>query len=191
MSETISYILFFIIVVGILMALVAAYRKIICDKKPETHQYLQNCSLEAFGKMKQCKYCKMWIDEEATICPHCRKRQPMSAGKAILWTIFTIILVLIWYGNYSTEYEKNLETNTVTMENFDRIKTGMSYEEVCDIFGKEGTSASAFTVTVGIGDTSIANAIEYKKWSTKYINGSVIVAFDEGKVLTKIANNLE
>ena len=161
------------------------------DKKKSRNIQTINHAVTSYNQNKQCRYCKMWIDSEASVCPHCQKRQPMSSGKFMLWLALILICIFLWYANYSTEYDNNMASNTVTMENFNKIKTGMTYEEVCEIFGKPGTGATGFTVTVGVGDTTVANSIEYKKWSTRYISGSVVVAFSDNKVLTKIANNLE
>lgn len=44
---------------------------------------------------KKCKYCAMMIPKEAKICPHCRKKMPMSAPKIII--ISVIGFLLIWY----------------------------------------------------------------------------------------------
>lgn len=43
---------------------------------------------------KKCKYCAMMIPKEAKICPHCRKKMPISygAGCAII-VVFGFLLV--------------------------------------------------------------------------------------------------
>jgi len=46
---------------------------------------------------KQCKACKMSIDAEAKICPHCRTRQGLGLGKKI----GIVFLVLIAIGAVS------------------------------------------------------------------------------------------
>jgi hypothetical protein len=40
---------------------------------------------------KKCKYCAMMIPKEASICPHCRKKQGTSTGVKILAVIFILM----------------------------------------------------------------------------------------------------
>lgn len=50
--------------------------------------------------MKKCKACQSEIDEKATICPHCRTKQPKKVGKvtAIVATIISAAIVLSIFG---------------------------------------------------------------------------------------------
>lgn len=44
---------------------------------------------------KKCTYCAMMIPKEAKICPHCRKKMPISGGVAFaVILIFTFIIIL-------------------------------------------------------------------------------------------------
>lgn len=53
---------------------------------------------------KKCKYCAMMIPKEATICPHCRRRQGMSGGfkfflgLILFFTVMAIISSLVNSG---------------------------------------------------------------------------------------------
>lgn len=44
---------------------------------------------------KKCKKCMIMIDDQASICPHCRSKQPSAAR-----SIITIILLLIIVGTF-------------------------------------------------------------------------------------------
>ena len=43
--------------------------------------------------LKECPYCKEDIKEDAEICPHCRKRQPMGLNTRL--NFFEVIGILI------------------------------------------------------------------------------------------------
>lgn len=50
---------------------------------------------------KPCKACKMNIDAEATICPHCRTKQ----GMGIVGVVGTIFLILLFMGVISNLFK--------------------------------------------------------------------------------------
>jgi hypothetical protein len=49
---------------------------------------------------KKCKYCAMMIPKEASICPHCRKRQGTSAGVKAL-AVLLILFLFAFIGSLS------------------------------------------------------------------------------------------
>ncbi len=70
---------------------------------------------------------------------------------------------------------------SISLEEFNKIETGMTYEEVCDIVGGEGTLGSS--VDIGMGD-------EYKteiyQWTGDgSIGANANVTFQGGKVVSK------
>ena len=70
---------------------------------------------------------------------------------------------------------------SISLEEFNKIETGMTYNEVCDIVGGEGTLGSS--VDVGVGD-------EYKteiyQWTGDgSIGANANVTFQGGKVVSK------
>ena len=70
---------------------------------------------------------------------------------------------------------------SISLEEFNKIKTGMTYEEVCAIIGGEGTLSSS--VDVGIG-------AEYKteiyQWTGHgSLGANANVTFQGGKVISK------
>lgn len=70
---------------------------------------------------------------------------------------------------------------SISLEEFNKIETGMSYKEICDIVGGEGTLSSS--VDVGIGE-------EYKteiyQWTgSGSIGANANVTLQGGKVISK------
>ncbi len=70
---------------------------------------------------------------------------------------------------------------SISLEEFNKIETGMTYEEVCNIVGGEGTLGSS--VDIGVGE-------EYKseiyQWTGDgSIGANANVTFQGGKVISK------
>lgn len=86
--------------------------------------------------MKKCKYCMSEIDDKAKICPHCGKRQKRSVIKTILSCIFLLFAVLVIIAIATGGSDKD-ETGIMTMDKFNAIQNGMTYEEVVEIVGGE------------------------------------------------------
>lgn len=93
--------------------------------------------------MKKCKYCQTEIDEKAKICPNCKKKQ----HKFPVWLriLIGIIIVIIGIALLSNDIDnndnsdKNDNSNYVTLEKFNQIENGMTYDEVKQIIGSDGT----------------------------------------------------
>ncbi|MEE0947074.1 MAG: hypothetical protein U0M42_09695 [Acutalibacteraceae bacterium] len=76
---------------------------------------------------------------------------------------------------------------SISLEEFNKIETGMTYQQVCDIIGGEGTLGSS--VDVGIGE-------EYKteiyQWTGDgSIGANANVSFQGGKVVSKAQMGLK
>ena len=100
--------------------------------------------------MKKCKYCQSEIDDKAKICPNCRKPQGSSAVRIIVG-VFVGLFIIILLGALSSSVEKTIdEVNGnkcyITLEEFNKIKSGMTYKQVVDIVGCDGTVVSESTV---------------------------------------------
>ena len=59
--------------------------------KEETKEDTEVIKKVVTKNLKQCKYCKKEIDEEATVCPNCRRNQSISNNPVWLIPIFIII----------------------------------------------------------------------------------------------------
>jgi len=107
------------------------------------------------------------------------------------WVIIIIIIAIIATGgkgsntnNQTTETStvktEEKQENKITLEKFNKIETGMSYEQVVEIIGEEGTTLS---------ETNISNNEKYHTviYSWKAENGiaNANVTFQGGKVISK------
>ena len=116
--------------------------------------------------MKKCKYCQSEIDSKAKICPQCRKKQTnpiISALRVFLGIIiiFIGIAVITSAGNDSEKEEKCY----ITLEEFNKIQNGMTYDQVKEIVGCDGTvnsesevMGSKMTIYSWYGKDGISNA---------------------------------
>ena len=113
--------------------------------------------------MKKCKYCQQEIDAKAKICPHCKKKQSNPIIRAVC-IFFGVILICggISTAFGGTETDTNTNTNStnsnnesvmketdecyMTIEKFNQINTGMSYDEVKNIVGCDGKLSTESSV---------------------------------------------
>jgi hypothetical protein len=128
--------------------------------------------------------------------------QPKKKSRAWLWVlgIFGVLFVfgivggiglLAYIGanleNNPTKIRKTDEKSSssdgaLTLDNYNKIKNGMTYDEVIDIMGSEGTE----NMTAGSG------AYEVKSYQWKGDNFKFIsIVFMGGKVTSKVQSNLE
>jgi RNA polymerase subunit RPABC4/transcription elongation factor Spt4 len=91
--------------------------------------------------MKKCKYCQTEIDDNAKICPNCKKKQSKK-GIIALCIVVVIIIIAIANGgnNTSTTSDNLINTTTQTQEKFTLLDghTG-SYDEYGMGYYIEGT----------------------------------------------------
>lgn len=97
---------------------------------------------------KKCKYCQTEIDAKAKVCPVC-KRNLKSHG--CLATIISIIIVFAGVFAISTAMNDGLQKEVsgvsdkseyITLDEYNQVDTGMTYEEVQEIIGSAGTISS-------------------------------------------------
>ncbi|MBO4694217.1 MAG: DUF3862 domain-containing protein [Clostridia bacterium] len=75
---------------------------------------------------------------------------------------------------------------TISRDEFEKIETGMTYDEVCEIVGGEGTLGS----NVDIGDEEYKT--EIYQWSGEgTVGANANVTFQGGKVVSKAQIGLE
>lgn len=136
-------------------------------------------------KTKLCKFCKSEIDKGAKICPHCQKRQ--GSNLAILPVLILLFLVIvITVVAVSSEGDSTADSNpeTITMEEFEKIEPGMTYDEVVAIVGGEGELST--TATVGDITTSI-----YIWEGSGSLGSNANVTFINGEMSAKAQFGLE
>ena len=114
--------------------------------------------------MKKCKYCQTEINSKAKICPHCHKKQTNPAIRVIGIIIIIIGIIAIVSGMGDTDSSKE-DKCYITLAEFNEIKNGMTYEQVKDIVGCDGTvnsdtevMGSKMTIYSWYGKDGISNA---------------------------------
>lgn len=109
--------------------------------------------------MKICKECGAEVSKSAKVCPKCGKKLKHT-GLIVFIVIIVIFICLgaiISSNNNTTTTSTTTQTGTnvvqtqkeetseedtsgkATLEKFNKIETGMTYQQVVDIMGAEGT----------------------------------------------------
>lgn len=133
------------------------------------------------AKTKKCKYCQSEIDKKATVCPVC-KRTIKGHGCLVIVFIVLIIFCATIYGTFSINDAVQKEVSGVsedseyiTLDEFNEIQTGMTYEQVVAIIGSSGTP-SVQTDGEGMSYqiyTWYGNGVAGSNANVTFINGEV------------------
>src|ERR1700722_14194217 len=134
------------------------------------------------GHAVRCPSCAEVAQGAANYCWRCGKY--LTVKKSRGWLLAVAIVVLVLWGFVSfvksnmpytfNEVEAGTYGAVITMAEFDRIQTGMSYREVWSIIGTNGEQ---------IGESSIAGH-ETESYSWKNPNGSNMIAmFQDGRLI--------
>ena len=95
--------------------------------------------------MKKCRYCKSEIDPKAKICPNCRKKQLNPFVRSICIFI-GIIFIIAGISSLANDTNNNNNSDDkecyMTMELFNKIENNMTYDEVKNIIGCDGSLSS-------------------------------------------------
>lgn len=129
-------------------------------------------------KKKKCKYCKTEIDPKAKICPNCKMVQKNHVGINIFICIFGSIILNT--SNNIENNSSNQKSELITLEEFNKIESGMTYEQVKEIIGSDGT----LTSDVSIGDEKYHTQI-YSWYGNTITGANANVTFQNGKVVGK------
>lgn len=136
--------------------------------------------------LKKCKECGTEVSSKG-ICPKCGKDQRNFFIKHkvitfMLIVIFSMVIIginenkngeLITTGTEATQkYEK------LNLEKFNKIETGMTYEQVVAIIGEEGTVLSE-------SEISNIKTIIYSWYGKGSIGANANITFQNGKVISK------
>lgn len=136
--------------------------------------------------MKKCKYCQTEINKKAKICPQCHKNQA-NPFFITLRIILGIIIVLIGIGGIvgagSDSKENDEDECYITLEEFNKIENGMTYDQVKNIVGCEGTVNS---------DTEVENfKMTVYSWYGKDRISNAIVDIENNKLVNKTQIGLQ
>ena len=142
------------------------------------------------NETKKCKYCQTDIPKKAKVCPNCKKNLKSHgclAGVSIFLCVIVVCIFIAALSGSKDEISKELSEATaelITLDEFNTIQNGMSYEEVVEIIGSEGEASS--TATVGDITTSIY------MWKGKgSVGANANVTFIDNKVSAKAQFGLE
>lgn len=135
-------------------------------------------------KVKKCKFCKTEIDKKAKICPNCKMTQKNHIGLYVFLSFFIFICItgamILNTSNFIENNSGNKNSELITLEEFNKIQTGMTYEQVKEIIGSDGT----LTSDVSIGDEKYHTQI-YSWYGNTITGANANVTFQNGKVIGK------
>lgn len=96
------------------------------------------------AEMKKCKYCQSEIDKKAKVCPVC-KRSLKGHGCLIAILVFIIVICGTVFGtlSFNASVQKEIsgvseDSEYITLDEYNQIQSGMTYEQVVEIVGSEG-----------------------------------------------------
>lgn len=101
--------------------------------------------------------------------------------KKMISFLAALILVLSFGVSCSSDGSK------ISMEEFNSINEGMTYEEVCEIIGGEGEQLA--NTDLGLGDEFVTESYQWECEGS--IGANAIIMFQGGKVVTKSQAGLE
>ena len=133
--------------------------------------------------MKICKECESEVSSKG-VCPKCGKDQRNFFVKHKVITFLLVVIVLGAIVGATGENNNNNTTQTgttvtqkqekMTLEKFNKIETGMTYQQVVDIIGEEGTlstessyGSQSMKVYYWYASNGISNA------TVSFMNGNV------------------
>lgn len=130
---------------------------------------------------KKCKKCQEEINKKAKKCPKCGSNQGMPL---ILRIVIAFIVIAVLGSLISGGDNKEKKTNDIkeekcyiTLEEFNKIQNGMSYDEVKEIVGCEGTVNS---------DTEVGSIkMTIYSWYGKDGISNANVNIENGKLINK------
>lgn len=134
--------------------------------------------------MKICKDCGTEVSKSAKTCPNCGRKLKHTGLRVLIGIMILMIgLAGLASGGKETSSEP---ANKITLEKFNQIQTGMTYQEVVDIIGEEGTVLS---------ESNIMNDEQYKTtmyyWYGEDGISNANVTIQGGKVISKAQIGLE
>ena len=140
--------------------------------------------------LRNCKECGAEVSSKG-VCPKCGKDQRNFFMKHKVFTFILVVIILgVVVGATGSESGNKTNNSTVTSataeqkqeklnyEKFNKIQTGMTYQQVVDIIGEDGTVLS---------ESEIANikTTIYSWYGEGSIGANANVTFQNGKVTSK------
>lgn len=140
-------------------------------------------------KMVKCKACGKEIAKSANVCPNCGARQFNVAQFVVVFAVSLVVFFGIFYfilfNPFSDSEEVvenfNSQSGDITLDEFNAIKTGMTYEEVVHIIGTRGTLLSESNLN--LGEEYVTRMYTWDGVGSLGANANV--TFQNGKVVSK------
>lgn len=98
---------------------------------------------------KKCKYCRSEIDAKAKVCPVCGRAQKSHGCLGVFLALVILVGAGIGLGSSVISQPASVGDEYITLDEYNQIQVGMTYEEVQEIVGSAGT-VSAETSMAGI-----------------------------------------
>ena len=140
-----------------------------------------------------CPTCGSKVLATTPKCPHCctllKKKTSPNVASILAICLFLFLIVIMCGSILLSEIKEErtfFKDTTISLYEFDRIKTGMTYSEVVEIVGVEGTLMSE----VDIGFEEYATKM-YSWEGNGYKGSNATVTFQNGKVVSKAQIGLE
>lgn len=134
--------------------------------------------------MKTCKDCGAEVSKSAKICPNCGRKLKHPFLTFLLIVLVIIIGIAIAMGGETDTNTTNSNSSStvqeekgMTMEKFNKIKTGMTYKEVVKIAGEEGTLSTESSYG--------SQSMKIYYWYASNGISNATVSFTNGKVSGK------
>lgn len=135
--------------------------------------------------MKICKDCGTEVSKSAKSCHKCGKKLKHTTLRVILGILIVIIGIGVLASDTNDKQNTTTQTGTsvtqkqekMTLEKFNKIETGMTYKEVVDIAGEEGTLST---------ESSYGNqSMKIYYWYASNGISNATISFMNGKVTAK------
>lgn len=134
-----------------------------------------------WGEIMNCKKCGAVIEPGWKCCPACGKRLKNRKGGK---TFLVLLSLYVLYRLIILSTGDTAKGQLVTFENYEKITTDMTYEDVCDLFGER--HSLKFTANTD------EYAVESYLWYAEDGRSNCTIAFDEnGYVSSKSSFGLE
>ncbi len=107
--------------------------------------------MEAKSSTKKCKFCQADIPKKAKVCPNCKRTLKSHGCLTVLIALIIVfgggIAIIFGAVGQNTAIQRSMsgvsdEDEYITLEEYNSIETGMTYEEVQEIIGSAGTISS-------------------------------------------------
>ena len=149
-------------------------------------------------RMVKCKNCGKVYPSQLSNCPECfTKNKNYTAGIFVGVFVFVFVFAMIMIGVGINDNPNELIKDTpadviasegsISLEEFNKIETGMTYEQVCNIIGGEGTLNSS--VDLDMGDEYKTELYSWTGDGT--IGANANITFQGGKVVSKAQFGLQ